>query len=122
MSSVCSMLARMVVTAVPLVATSAVAGTVRGNVMLGPTCPGPISVGQECAGKPIATTIDVFRTPSYPTMHGKPYRRIKSDKQGRFEIFLDPDTYWFVPHVPPLQAGVSFAKPVMVVVSTGTTT
>jgi hypothetical protein len=119
-----SLLARFAITTLALsgLATSALAGVVRGKVVLAPMCPGPIRVGQECAAKPITTTIDVFRYPNDPSIPGKPYRRIKSDKQGYFQISLDPHTYWFVPHVPQLHAGISFAKPVEVVVTTGTTT
>jgi hypothetical protein len=103
-------------------ATSVLAGIVHGKVVLAPMCPGPTYVGQECPAKPIMTTIDIFRSPNDPSIQGKPYRRIKSDKQGYFEISLDPHTYWFVPHVPQLYAGSSFAKPVEVVMTAGTTT
>jgi hypothetical protein len=103
-------------------ATSAPAGIVRGTVVLGPMCPGPPRPGQECSDKPIATTIDVFRSPNGPTTPDKPYRRIKSDEQGHFQISLDPDSYWFEPHVPQARAGISFPKPVKVVVTAGTTT
>ena len=103
-------------------ATSASAGTVRGTVVLGPMCPGPPRQGQECADKPIATAIDIFRSLNAPTTGDKLYRRIKSDAQGHFQVSLDPDSYWFVPHAPQGRAGVSFPKPAQVVVTASTTT
>ena len=103
-------------------AASAHAGMVRGTVMLGPTCPGPPRQGHECADKPIETTIDVFRSSVYPTTADNPYKRVQSDKQGRFQISLEPDVYWFVGRAPAQRAGISFPKPVEVVVTAGTTT
>jgi hypothetical protein len=99
----------------------ALAGEVRGVVTLGPMCPGPSQIGKECPPTPIATTIDVFRSPNDPSMPGKPYRRIKSDNQGRFQISLAPDTYWFVPHVPKPYGKIPSAKPRQVVVTAGIT-
>jgi hypothetical protein len=118
-----ALLAGVAVAVLPLIglATSAPAGIVRGTVVLGPMCPGPPRPGQECADKPIATTIDVFRSLNGPTTSDKPYRRIKSDEQGEFQISLDPGSYWFLPHVPQERAGISFPKPVKVMVTAGTT-
>lgn len=118
------LLSRFAITTLALTTleTSALAGIVRGQVVLAPMCPGPTFVGQECPAKPITTTIEVFRSPIDPSIPGKPYRRIKSDKQGYFEISLDPHTYWFVPNVPQLYAGSAFAKPVEVVMTAGPTT
>jgi hypothetical protein len=101
---------------------AALAGEVRGTVVMAPKCPGPTRVGEKCAPTPIATTIDVFRSPNDPTIPGKPYRRIKSDKQGRFKISLDPNIYWFVPHVPQPYTKIPAAKPQRVAVSAGTVT
>jgi hypothetical protein len=119
-----ALLARTAVAMLALVglAISASAGMVRGTVVLGPMCPGPPRQGQECADKPVATTIDVVRSLNDLTTPGKPYRRIESDKQGHFQIALDPNTYWFMPHAPQQRAGISFPKPVEVVVTAGTTT
>ena len=96
---------------------SALGGMVRGKVVLAPMCPGPTRLGQQCAAKPISTTVDVFRSSSEATASSRPYRRTKSDRHGRFEISLEPSRYWFVPHVPQLYAGSAFAKPVDIIVS-----
>jgi len=118
------LLSRFAITTLALTTleTSALAGIVRGQVVLAPMCPGPTYVGQECPAKPVMTTIDIFRSPSGPSIQGKPYTRVNSDKQGYFQISLEPHTYWFVPNVPQLYAGSAFAKPVEIVVTAGTTT
>lgn len=98
------------------------AGVVKGTVVLGPMCPGPARQGQLCADKAISTTIDVFRSRDYPSSPAQPFRVVKSDHQGRFQISLDQGAYWFVPHVPRGRAGISFPKPVEVIVTARTTT
>jgi hypothetical protein len=96
---------------------SAVAGVVQGKVVLAPMCPGPTRIGQQCAAKPASTTVDVFRSSSPPSASSRPYRRIRSDQHGRFELSLEPGRYWLRPHVPRLYAGSAFAKPVDLIVS-----
>lgn len=100
-------------TAAP-VSTSA--ATVRGTVMLAPLCPGPATLGETCPGKPVATAIDIFRSRDAPAASDRPYRRIRSDGNGNFEIALDPGSYWFVAQAP----GGMFAKPLPVEAGPGT--
>lgn len=68
-------------------------GTVRGTVMLGPTCPVEHYPSEpQCADKPYRTTIRV--QPANPSI---PYTTITSDVNGAFSVSLDPGTYTFVP-------------------------
>ncbi len=68
-------------------------GTVRGTVMLGPTCPVEHYPPEpQCADKPYRTTIRV-----QPADSSIPYTTITSDANGAFSVSLDPGTYTFVP-------------------------
>ena len=98
------------------------AGEVRGTVVLSPQCPGAAQIGKECPAAPIATTVDIFRSPNDPSIPGKPYRRIKSDQQGHFRISLAADIYWFIAFVPEPYEKIRAAKPQEVTVTSGTTT
>src|SRR6266545_2095114 len=100
-----------VVTGADGIGTGAFAGEVRGTVVLAPKCPGPTRIGEKCAPTPVSTTIDIFRSPNDPSIPGKPFRRIKSGKQGRFQISLARGTYWFIPHVPQPYTRIPLAKP-----------
>ena len=62
---------------------------VRGQVLLGPTCPVErMPPDPECAGKPYATGISVYRAGA-----GTPFVQGKSDATGYFQFSLPPGEY-----------------------------
>lgn len=83
---------------------------VRGQVLLGPTCPGPMTDASPCPDRPLAgVTIRVLQdgTPLDETA--------TSDARGRFELSVPPGEYTLEAVVDPGGPGM-FAKPVGVTV------
>lgn len=77
------------------VLTTAAQGTIRGAVLLGPTCPvvrDPPDTA--CADRPYETAIQVITVGS---AQSPPFRTAKSDSAGRFEIVLPAGTYALQP-------------------------
>ncbi len=62
---------------------------VRGVVMMGPTCPGPVSSEKNCADKPYKTLIAIF--PANDPVHAFSFTESKDD--GTFEAVLPPGEY-----------------------------
>lgn len=64
-------------------------GTLRGQVLLGPTCPVErIPPDPACAPKPYKTTINIWSA-----LTGSPYKSVATDASGGFTISLDPGAY-----------------------------
>lgn len=96
-------------------------GLVRGNVVIGPICPGPAQIGRpECVKRPIQTTVRVFVAPAPGSGNGEtsPLTTVATDPGGQFRIALPPGTYRLVPVSPP---GISRGKPTDVAVTAGST-
>ncbi len=68
-------------------------GVVRGQVLLGPTCPVERNPPDPaCAPKPYQTTIRI-----QPANPSAPYTTISTDASGSFSVSLDAGTYTFQP-------------------------
>lgn len=76
---------------------------VRGEVLIGPTCP-VVRVGTECPDRPYPSELEVQRT------DGRVVARAKTDASGRFEIALRPGDYILVP-TSPAPGGPPYASP-----------
>lgn len=66
---------------------------IQGQVLIGPTCPGPTRPGAstQCADKPYQATFTVLNQSKQPVT------QFQTDAQGRFQIALPPGTYTLVP-------------------------
>lgn len=65
---------------------------IQGQVLIGPTCGGPIRVGAtECADKPYQATLTILDA------NGLQVTQIQTDAEGRFQISLPPGTYTLRP-------------------------
>ena len=62
---------------------------VRGVVIMGPTCPGPVSSQENCADKPYKTLITIF--PANDPVHAFAFTNSKED--GTFSVALPPGEY-----------------------------
>jgi hypothetical protein len=70
------------------------ASGITGQVMIGPTCGGPVKAGStECADKPYPTKITVL------DQAGQVVTRITTDAEGRFSLPLPPGTYTLQPEM-----------------------
>lgn len=84
---------------------------IRGRALLGPTCP-VVTEETECLPEPYEADIRVVVAED-----GEPVTTVRSGKDGRFEVFLEPGSY--------VLEGVStaesfpYAKPVEVTVRSG---
>lgn len=77
----------------PMPNSVVVEGTVKGQVLLGPTCPVErVPPDLQCADKPYQTTIRV-----QPIKHSASYTTVSTDASGAFSVSLDPGTYTFTP-------------------------
>lgn len=67
---------------------------ITGQVMIGPTCGGPISLNNatKCADKPYQATITVL------DQAGKTVMQFTTDADGRFRVPLQPGTYTLKPN------------------------
>lgn len=68
---------------------------VSGQVLLGPTCPGPSRVEDDpaCADRPYRANVDVLRS-------GQLVAHFSSDAAGEFRVGLRPGSYILVPLTP----------------------
>ncbi|HMA35861.1 MAG TPA: hypothetical protein VKY74_15455, partial [Chloroflexia bacterium] len=66
-------------------------GAISGQVLIGPTCPGPQREDQTCADQPYAATIAVL------TATRAPVTQVQADAVGRFQVTLPPGMYILVP-------------------------
>lgn len=82
---------------------------IRGKVLIGPQCPVE-QEGSPCPDKPFEGTVQVT------TESGRPVDSVRSDRNGSFEIELQPGAY--VVTVVGLE-GPTFAKPITVTVRSG---
>lgn len=74
--------------------TSTETSGVAGQVLIGPTCPGPQSAGTGetlCADMPYQATIQVLN------QRNQTVTTIQTDTEGRFQVSLDPGTYTLRP-------------------------
>jgi hypothetical protein len=73
-------------------------GTLTGQVVIGPTCPGPVRVDRldQCQDAPYAATLSI-QTPD----GAQELTQVTTDAQGQFTVDLDPGTYQLVPLSPP---------------------
>ena len=71
---------------------SALSG-IQGQVLIGPTCPGPVQAGSatQCADKPLQATFTVLNQSKQPVT------QFETDAQGRFQVALPPGTYILQP-------------------------
>jgi hypothetical protein len=105
---------------VSMSAAHAATGTLRGQVVAAPACPGPARLGHYCAPRPVRTTIDVI--PVRGNMEGsrsrKAVRRVATTEAGTFRLSLPPGRYRLRPSA--LGPGRS-SKPTEVMVTGGST-
>lgn len=66
---------------------------IRGQALVGPACPGPVQVGQECPDQPYPATFTILDA------SGAPVTRVVCDLQGRFQVSLPPGEYTLQPVV-----------------------
>jgi hypothetical protein len=67
---------------------------VAGQVRIGPTCPGPQTVGSgetACADQPYQATIEVLN------QRNQVVTTVETDKAGHFQVSLEPGTYTLQP-------------------------
>jgi hypothetical protein len=64
---------------------------IEGQVLLGPACPGPVSVDKPCPDKPYQATILV------KDQNGKTITQFQCDPNGKFRVSLSPGTYTLHP-------------------------
>jgi hypothetical protein len=92
------------------------ASGIQGQVLIGPTCPGPVSSDPtreaECSGKPYQTTITVL------DQENQPVTTFETDSEGKFYITLKPGTYTLSTQSQPDQP-LPRAKPQIVTVKAG---
>jgi hypothetical protein len=68
------------------------ASGIQGQVLIGPTCPGPVPAeGTACPDKPYQTTVTIL------DQNHQPVKQIRTDEQGRFKVDLPPGTYILQP-------------------------
>ena len=81
---------------------------IEGLVTIGPQCPVE-RIDQPCPDKPLAAEVTIVERGS-----GKVVASVRSDKDGRFAVRLDPGDYTLSPVVP--RGGIGSGKPVDVTV------
>lgn len=86
---------------------------IRGKVLLGPACPGPIVASSPCPDEPVSILI---RIESAAT--GEPMATVRSDSSGEFRIALPPGDYLLIPE-PEQSGGFPHGGPVDVTVKPG---
>ena len=84
---------------------------IEGDVVVGPTCPGPERVGQVCE-QPYQATLTVL------DQAGKTVTSFQTDAQGHFRVPLAPGTYTIHPE-PPASGPLPRAKDQRVTVTAG---
>lgn len=67
---------------------------IEGQVLIGPACPGPVSLATPCPDKPYQAAI-VVRDQS-----GKEVQQFETDTNGHFRVILQPGEYTLVPQAP----------------------
>lgn len=104
---------------VAIAAPNGADGHVRGNVVMGPVCPGPERRDQqECAPRPTQATVKVFAARN-GDRDARIVTTIVTDREGRFQLTLAPGTYRLVPTP---ANGVATGKVQEVTVTAGSTT
>ena len=67
---------------------------IKGQVLIGPNCPGPIREGDtNCADKAYQATITVLDS------SGQQVTQFQSDSEGNFQVILPPGTYLLKPEM-----------------------
>lgn len=82
---------------------------VEGQVLIGPACPGPVSIDSPCPDQPFPATLTIL------TAQGERVGQVTTDEGGRFRLVLAPGSYLIRPE-PPKQ-GIAFAVDQTVVVA-----
>jgi len=67
--------------------TSSSDSGIEGQVLLGPACPGPVSVDKPCPDQPYQATIQV------QDQNGNTITQFQTDSNGNFHVSLNPGTY-----------------------------
>jgi len=88
----------------------AVDSGIEGQVILGPTQPGPVPIGEASPDQPYPTSITIL------DYSGQAIAHIATDPIGRFRVALAPGEYTLKPDS---TGRLPFAKPQTVVVSPG---
>lgn len=97
-------------------------GLVRGSVVTGPICPGPARRDKkDCAPRSLQTTIRFFAATArnHDTEEDKPLMTVATDRDGRFQVTLEPGVYRLVPVSP---SSIFAGKPRDITVIAGSTT
>jgi hypothetical protein len=82
---------------------------IEGQVLIGPACPGPVSIDSPCPDQPFPATLTIL------TAQNARVGQVTTDAAGRFRLTLAPGSYLIRPE-PPKQ-GIAYAadQPVDVV-------
>lgn len=70
------------------------ASGIRGQALVGPACPGPVSADNPCPDQPIQATISVLG------LNGETVTQFQTDGEGYFQIELPPGKYILHPESP----------------------
>ncbi len=93
-------------------------GVVRGQVLMGPVCPGPRIVDRnDCAPRPAAASVNVYAAGG--GAGAAPAKRVRTDAQGRFQVTLAPGQYRLVPEA---VSGTATGKPREITIGPGSAT
>lgn len=60
---------------------------IRGQVTIGPSCPGPVSANEPCTDQPYQATITIFNE------RGEQVNQVQTRSDGIFTVMLPPGTY-----------------------------
>lgn len=84
---------------------------IQGQVLMGPACPGPVSIDSPCPDQPFQATLTVLTTENVRV------GQITTDEAGRFQMILAPGSY--VIHPEPPKQGIAYATDQPVDVAAG---
>jgi hypothetical protein len=96
------------------------AGTIQGEVLTGPTCPGPAVVTRgNCAPRPLQTNIRIYVvSDARDSGTYKLLKILRTGDEGHFQVILLPGAYRLVPMS---GASQSTGKPQDITVTDGST-
>ncbi len=78
------------------------ASGIEGQVLIGPACPGPVTVDSACPDQPYQATLTIL------TAQNEQVGQVTTDAAGRFQITLPPGSYIIRPQPP--KAGIAYAQ------------
>jgi hypothetical protein len=85
---------------------------IEGTVVIGPVCPAE-RVDEPCPDKPFEAEIVVTLNAG-----GRKVTTFRSDREGKFKVKLEPETYKLIP-TPPNPGAPPYAEPQVVKVESG---